>query len=87
MAFLITLAPTWAKREEDGGYILLEPCHDCFRTLTQRDGHVPSNRVTQPLVGSIGYYLRVSSCYVVTPSLPPSNLGLDLGFVFHKACS
>lgn len=46
-----------------------------------------SNRVTQPLVGSTGHYLRVPSSHVVAPSLPHSSSGLDLSFIFHKACS
>lgn len=75
----MTLAPEWAKREVDGGCILLEPCHACLRT--QSDGRVQEKAiVTQPLVGSTGYDLRV-------PSLPHSSSGLDLSFILHQECS
>lgn len=75
----ITLAPEWAKREVAGGRILLEPCHACLRT--QSDGRVQEKAtVTQPLVGSTGYDLRV-------PSLPHSSSGLDLSFILHQECS
>lgn len=49
--------------------------------LPQSDGRVQEKAiVTQPLVGSTGYDLRV-------PSLPHSSSGLDLSFILHQECS